>query len=126
MNIILTIGTRIVVLALIAYSIAILTEQKKRIISQNVLLFLTLGILLDITSTICMILGSSNSPFTLHGFLGYSALLAMLIDFVLIWKIRVSNGVNATPSKAVHLYSRYAYLWWIVAFVTGSLLVLIK
>jgi hypothetical protein len=126
MNTLLTIGTRVVVLALAAYSIAILTEQKKRSISNFVLLFLTLGIVLDITATIFMIMGSPNSPFTIHGFLGYSALLAMLIDCYFIWKVRLTQGANASPSNAVHLYSRYAYLWWVIAFVTGGLLVVFK
>ena len=126
MNTTLMIGTRIVVLALAAYSIAILTEQKKRAISTVVLAFLTFGIALDITATVFMIIGSPNSPFTMHGFLGYSALLAMLIDFLLLWKLRLSNGKNAIPPKWLHRYSRYAYLWWVIAFFTGGLLVLIK
>ena len=126
MSPILKAGTRIVVLALLSYSVAIFTEQRKRAVNTVVLIFLTLGIILDIVATAFMIAGSSNSPFTAHGFLGYSALLAMLIDFFLIWKHRLKNGVNAEVSTGLHLYSRYAYLWWVVAFVTGSLMVMLK
>jgi len=125
-NTALIMGTRIVVLALIAYSVAIFTEQRQRMVTQTVLLFLTLGILLDITATVCMIIGSPNSPYTLHGFLGYSALLGMVVDCFLIWKFRLTSGVNATPGKGLHLYSRYAYAWWVVAFITGGLLVTLK
>ena len=126
MNPTLTAGTRIVVLALIFYSIGILTEQRKHRVTNLVLIALTIGIATDITATAFMILGSPNSPFTLHGFLGYSALAAMLIDTISIWRFRLKNGGNTSVSKKLHLYSRYAYIWWVVAFVSGSLLVILK
>ena len=126
MNIFLSYGTKIVVLALIAYSIAVLTEQKTHRVSNRVLLFITSGIILDITATVFMILGSGNTPFTLHGFIGYSSLAAMLVDTVLIWKHRLHSGSEEKVSKGLHLYSRYAYIWWILAFITGGLLVLLK
>ena len=57
-----------------------LTEQKRHRVDRRVLVFLTLGITLDVTATICMIIGSDNPPWTLHGLLGYSSLTGMLID----------------------------------------------
>lgn len=126
MNSTLILGMRIVIGALVAYSIAILTEQKKRRIGCTVLFFLTLGIVLDITATVLMIIGSPNSPFTLHGFLGYSALAGMLADGVAAWRFRLSHAATTMVPRMLHLYSRYAYLWWLVAFVTGGLLVLFK
>jgi FtsH-binding integral membrane protein len=110
------------VLALIAYTIAIYSEQKSQTVTRNVLFFLTTGILLDITATLFMIIGSTNTLFTLHGFLGYSALLAMLLDTILIWRTRLKNGINEPIPGTIHLYSRYAYIWWVVAFITGGLL----
>ena len=126
MNSTLILGTRVVVLALIFYSIGIFTEQRKRHIKNVVLIFLTIGIILDITSTAFMIIGSPNSPFTLHGFLGYSALLAMLIDTILVWRFRLANGNDIEVSRSLHLYSRYAFSWWVIAFISGSLLVALK
>lgn len=126
MNIFLSYGTKIVILALIAYSIAILTEQKTHRVSNRVLIFITLGIILDINATVFMIMGSGNTLFTLHGFIGYSSLGAMLIDTVFIWNHRFKSGATRKVSKRLHLYSRYAYIWWIIAFVTGGLLVLFK
>jgi hypothetical protein len=122
---ILMAGTTIVVFALISYSIAIFTEQGKRAVSRRVLIFLTLGITLDVTATTCMIVGSENSAFTLHGILGYSSLTGMLIDTFLIWLTRARLGIDAKVPKGVHLYSRFAYLWWICAFITGGMLVAI-
>jgi uncharacterized repeat protein (TIGR03987 family) len=126
MNPTLIAGTRIVVLALIFYSIGIITEQRKRHITNLVLIALTIGIILDITATAFMIIGSPNSPFTLHGFLGYSALIAMLIDTIFVWRFRVANGNDSEVSKSLHFYSRYAYSWWVIAFISGSLLVFLK
>ena len=79
MDIHILIGAITVTAALLAYSIAIITEQVKKKINYFILIFLTLGVILDITATSFMIYGSSNSAFTLHGMLGYSALLAMVI-----------------------------------------------
>lgn len=126
MNTTLVLGTRIVVLALIFYSIGVITEQRKRKINNLVLIALTIGIILDITATALMIIGSPNSPFTVHGFLGYSALLAMLIDTIFVWRFRVQKGKEIAVSKHLHLYSRYAYSWWVIAFISGSLLVFLK
>ena len=126
MNQILIAGSVIVTFALIAYTIAIISEQRKGIISQKVLVFLTTGITLDITATILMITGSPNSPFTYHGFIGYSALAVMLIETFVIWKSYLKNGINSKVNHITHQYSRYAYLWWVLAYITGSLLVALK
>jgi len=119
-------GAAIVIFALISYSIAILTEQKKRIVTPFVLKFLTAGLILDLTATTFMIIGSSNGPFTLHGLLGYSSLAGMLIDTFLVWSFYLKKPLNTTVTKGLHAYSRYAYAWWIIAFVTGLMLVLVK
>ena len=121
MSISILTGTITVTAALLAYSIAVITEQIKRKVNYTVLIFLTSGIVLDITATSFMIYGSSNPAFTLHGILGYSALLAMLIDTFLIWKNYLKFGENI--SNSIHRYSLAAYLWWLIAFITGGLLV---
>ena len=119
------IGATIVTLALISYSIGVITEQKKRRITKSVLRFVTLGIILDIIATICMIIGSSNTPFTLHGFLGYSALAAMLVDVIMIWSFYKNNNSDQIVPTKLHRYTLLAYSWWVIAYITGSLLVMI-
>ena len=119
-------GIIIVQLALIFYSIAIITEQRKRLVSGFVLSFLTLGVLFDIAATIFMILGSSRGLFTLHGILGYSSLAGMFTDAVIIWRFYRKNPMGTMVSRSAHLYSRFAYLWWIVAYITGALLVTLR
>ncbi|PKP45922.1 MAG: hypothetical protein CVT94_16395 [Bacteroidetes bacterium HGW-Bacteroidetes-11] len=123
MSPVLIAGVIIVNLALIAYSVAILTEQRKKTVNGFVLTFLTAGVILDITATACMIIGSSNSFITFHGIIGYLALAAMLIDAVLLWKLWLIKKEASPVSKKLHLYSRYAYAWWVIAYITGALIV---
>ena len=122
MNALSITGATIVTLALISYSIGIISEQVKRKIIPRVLIFITLGVVLDVTATIFMILGSKNSPFTIHGFVGYSALFVMLIEVVKIWRTYNKSGINTEVPKGLHIYSRYAYIWWVIAYITGSLI----
>jgi len=126
MNTYIQLGTTIVFFALAFYSIAIITEQRKKRISRIVLWFLTLGVCLDITATVFMIIGSSTKGLSLHGIIGYSSLLGMFIDAVLIWRHRIHNGMYSILPNRIHLYSRYAYIWWIIAFITGGVLVALR
>ena len=120
---ILIAGSTIVNLALIAYSIAIINEQRTKTLSKRVFLFLNLGVLFDIIATTCMIIGSSKGPFTVHGILGYSSLAGMLIDCFFIWKLKNEKGIGSVVPDTLHKYSRYAYIWWILAYVTGALII---
>jgi uncharacterized repeat protein (TIGR03987 family) len=120
------IAATVVSLALISYSIAIITEQRRRKVIDRVLIFLTLGVVLDVSATTMMIIVSENSPFTLHGILGYSSLTLMLIDAVLLWRFRVKTQASEIVPKPLHLYSRIAYIWWVAAYITGTLMVMLK
>ena len=119
------IAATVVTLALISYSIAIITEQRRRKVINRVLVFLTLGVLLDISATTMMIIVSENSPFTLHGMLGYSSLTLMVIDAVLLWRFRMRTSSSELVPKSLHLYSRIAYIWWVAAYITGTLMVML-
>jgi hypothetical protein len=119
-------GAGIVIFALLSYSLSIITEQRKKLVTPFVLRFLTIGIFLDITATTFMIIGSSNSAFTLHGILGYSSLAGMLIDTILIWRFHLNSNTGTIVPKGLHLYSRFAYAWWVIAFITGLMLVVFK
>ncbi len=125
MNIYLQLGSTIVVFALIAYTIGVVMEQRSRVLSSRVLLFITLGVVLDITATILMVYGSSKTGISLHGVIGYSSLLAMSIDAILLWKLKFDKGLNVFIDKSIHTYTRYAYFWWVIAFITGLLLVVL-
>ncbi|MBL7904970.1 MAG: hypothetical protein JNL22_08100 [Bacteroidales bacterium] len=126
MSSILIAGVIIVNLALISYSIGIITEQRKREVNTFVLGFLTAGVVFDIAATICMVIGSSNSFATVHGLIGYSALAVMTLDTILLWKTWLRKRSTTLVSRSLHMYSRYAYLWWVIAYITGALIVSLK
>jgi len=125
MSPILIAGTTIVHLALICYTIGIFTEQRQRRVTKRVLIFLTAGVVFDVVATGCMIAGSSTGPFTAHGLLGFSSLGAMLLETAFAWRHRSQVGDAEVPTW-LHRYSRLAYTWWVVAYITGALLVMSK
>jgi len=114
----------VVTLALVLYSIAVVLEQKKNRLSQKILFVFTGGIILDITSTTLMILGSQKIPLTIHGILGYTALSAMLLDGILLWRFWRTNGDTLVPHR-LNRYTRYAYGWWVTAYIAGAIISLI-
>ncbi len=126
MDPLLLVGTRIVILALIAYCVAGYLLYKKKVAANIVLFFQSTGLFLDIAATALMILGSTNTPFSVHGFLGYSALTGMVIETTLLWRFRSKNGKEYPVSLRFHLYSKLALFWWVTAFVVGALLVFLK
>ncbi len=111
----------VVTVALVFYSIGVITEQRKHAVTRLVLFFLTAGVLLDITSTALMIANSGNIPITAHGIIGYTALLVMLIDGILIWRQWRRNGSGPVPRR-LHLYTRIAYGWWVIAYIAGAII----
>jgi hypothetical protein len=126
MKIYALIGSFVVIFALAFYSIGFVKEQRRKLITSRVLLFYTLGVLFDISATTLMILGSTKGLLTFHGFIGYSSLLGMSIDTILLWRQHQKNGPDTKVSKPLDIYSRIAYIWWVVAFITGGLLVAIR
>jgi len=115
---ILIAGSSIVTLALISYSIAFFRVHKLKRLTRNILLFQSLGLILDITATTLMIIGSSNGPFTLHGLIGYSSLTLMIFETVFFWIRRDELSLPA----GLNIFSKTAYIWWILAYITGALI----
>jgi hypothetical protein len=111
----------VVTVALVFYSIGVITEQRRHAVTRFVLFFLTGGVILDITSTTLMIINSGNIPITVHGIIGYTALLVMLIDGILIWRQWRRNGSGPVPHR-LHLYTRLAYGWWVIAYIAGAII----
>jgi hypothetical protein len=62
----------------------------------------------------------------LHEVIGYSSLLGMLTDTYLLWRHNLIEGPQKKVSRQFQIYSRIAYPWWIIAFITGGALVAIS
>ena len=126
MNPLSIIGAFIITLALLSYGIGSIAVQRFKIVTTGIIIFLTLGVFFDVVAVTLMIMGSSKGAFTAHGILGYSATLTMLIDVSLIWRCYFKNGLDSVINKSVLSYSKIAYAWWLIAYITGSLLVIWK
>lgn len=121
MSPVIVFGIILVHLALIFYTLFIIFEHKKRKATTSVLTFITLAVLFDIAATSCMMAGTTKTYFTFHGIIGYTGLLLMLIDAVLLWKYKLKYGDKVLINKELNIYSKIAFAWWIVAFITGML-----
>lgn len=117
----LKLAVLLVHVALTSYTVGIVLEQRSRRASRAVVTWLTLGVLFDVVATVGMILATHRGLITLHGVLGYSALAGMLVDTVRVWRHRLAHGDAEVP-RGLHLYSRFAYAWWVIAFVSGAAL----
>ena len=119
---VIKIGILFVHLALIFYTLFIIFEHKHRKTSGRVLFFITFAILFDLIATGCMMAGTTGTYFTFHGIVGYSGLLMMIIDAILLWKLKIKNGTDAAINKGLNLYSKFSFVWWMIAFITGVII----
>ncbi len=126
MTTILLAGTVIVNLALVSYSMAIFRQRKTKSLGKRVMFFLTLGVILDITATVCMVMGSSTKGMSLHGLIGYSSLLGMLIDTFFSYKNIFSSGFGVSVSDRFTRNSSISYFYWVLAYITGATLVMLR
>ena len=118
-------GISIVNMALITYASAIIIQSRKKSITRNVLTFLTMGIILDITATICMIV-SSGKVISLHGMIGYSSLAGMFTDTILSYLNVRRYGLNSVLSQKFIRWSQVAFSYWVLAYITGAILVMLR
>ncbi|MHC1707690.1 MAG: hypothetical protein AB9842_09230 [Bacteroidales bacterium] len=119
-------GITIVNLALISYSIAIISQTRNKVITRKILTFLTVGVIFDITATLCMVIGSSEGPVTLHGIIGYSSLAGMLTDTIFSYRNASKSGFNIKLSARFLNLSLLAYLYWIAAYITGAVIIMMR
>jgi hypothetical protein len=118
-------GITIVNLALLSYATAVVIQSRKKVLTRNVLTFLTLGVVLDITSTICMIV-SSGHAFTLHGIIGYTSLAGMLTDTLISFRHTCKYGLKSPLSISFNRWTMAAFFYWIMAYITGVLIILTR
>lgn len=124
MNPLAIIGAFIITLSFLAYGIGSISLVRFRIIGRIVLTFLSLGVILDLVAIFLMMLGSKATPFTLHGFLGAVAFWVMFIDTVWCWKIYFTYGRDRKARESHIVYTKTAYMFWVVAYFTGSIIVI--
>ncbi|HQF43803.1 MAG TPA: hypothetical protein PK073_12905, partial [Ignavibacteriaceae bacterium] len=96
---IIKIGILFVHLALIFYTLFMFFERKEKRASNRVITFITIAIISDIIATSFMMIGATQTYFTLHGIIGYTGLLLMIIVFVLLIRFRMKSGSEVSITK---------------------------
>lgn len=124
MNPISLTGAFVITFSLLSYGIGSISLMRFKLVSTGVLVYITTGVILDTIGAVLMIIATSHSPFTLHGLLGFSGLLVMLINALLLWRYFRKNGSETRVSRSLLLYSKLAFLWWMIAYILGSLLII--
>lgn len=124
MNPLSFVGAFIITLALLSYGIASIAIQRFKIITHGMLVFLILGVILDLIAITFMISGSSKGVFTPHGILGYTATITMILDLIFILKNYFRNGIDSIIGNSVILFTKIAYAWYLFVYITGSLLII--
>jgi len=125
MNPISLIGAFVMTLALLSFGIGSISIQRFKMVSPSVLWFLSAGLILNVITAILMTTGAGNNLLSIHGILGYSSLLFMLIEAILIWRLYFIKKLYAEIGAKLRAYSRVAISWWIIAYITGTLLVIV-
>jgi hypothetical protein len=106
--------------ALVAYSFALIPVTRKLKIAAWTLIVLVLGFIMDLAATGLMVWRASNKGVTMHGLLGYSALVVMLTTIVLLWRSK-SRGEILIP-RGLQNYIKFAYGWWILTYLVGAMM----
>ena len=124
MSFVILAGVVLIHIAAVLYTIFIIKEFKHKRAVHGVTRFITAAVIFDIAATSCMMIGTTETYFTLHGILGYTALTIMVIDAILIWRHRARHGSEVPFSKALHRVSLYGYMLWVAAFLSGEMIAL--
>lgn len=111
-------------LAFLAYGIGSISLFRFKVVGSIVLIFLTMGAIFDFSAIVLMIRGSRGTPFSFHGFIGYLAFLFMLIELASVWRIYFKGGIDVQVGKGLMRYTKFAYFFWVMAYFTGSLIII--
>ena len=126
MSSIIITGVVLIHVAFILYSIFIYKEHKYKRATKGVLVAITAAVIFDVSATVCMMIGVVEEYFTLHGILGYTALVVMITDAIFIWKHKNKHGSEVPFSDTLNRNSKLGYCLWLVAFVTGEMLAIMN
>ncbi len=126
MNLFAIAAASILTLSFLSYGVGYISLFRFKIVGRIVLIFLTFGVLLDICAISIMLKGSNGHPCSLHGLLGYLAFLFMLFNTVRVWQIYFRQGIDYPVLKKYLNFAKLTYIIWLIAYFTGSLIVIWK
>ena len=126
MQLIILMGVVLIHIAFILYTVFIIKETRHGRATRGVVGFITAAVMFDVSATLCMMIGTDEDYFTLHGILGYTALSVMVLDAIFIWRHKTRHGSEVPFSATLNRNSKLAYVLWIAAFATGEYIAIMK
>jgi hypothetical protein len=126
MSYVILAGVVLIHIAAVLYTLFIIKEFKYKRAVHGVTRLITAAVIFDVSATACMMIGTTETYFTAHGILGYTALAVMVTDAILIWRHRAKHGPDVPFSKGLHRVSLYGYMLWVCAFLTGEYLAFVN
>ena len=124
MNPIAVVGAFVMTLSFLAYGIGSVTLERFKIVGSIVLIFFSVGILFETTAIVMMYIGSDASLMGLHGLIGIFAFLIMLVNTAWVWGVYVKKGIDASVNTALLHYTKTAYFLWVLAYLTGIIVLI--
>jgi hypothetical protein len=126
LQLIILMGVVLIHIAFILYTVFIIKETRHGRATRGVVGFITAAVMFDVSATLCMMIGTDEDYFTLHGILGYTALSVMVLDAIFIWRHKTRYGAEVPFSATLNRNSKLAYVLWIAAFATGEYIAIMK
>lgn len=126
MNPISVIGAFVMTFSFLAYGIGSVTVERFRIVGSVVLIFMSVGIVFETAAFLMVYLGANELISGLRGLVGASAFLIMLANVVWVWLVYFKKGIDAPVSTALLHYTKTAYFVWVLAYLAGIVILILK
>jgi uncharacterized repeat protein (TIGR03987 family) len=103
--------------AAIIYTIAVFAEQRSGVLKPWHLALFWLGLIFDTTGTTLMSQIAGGFAFNIHGVLGITAIVLMLVHSV--WATIAITFKQEAVLKKFHSFSVFVWSMWMVSLVSG-------
>ena len=113
-----------ILLAASLYSLAVFAERRAGVLRPWHLVVFWLGFVVDTTATTLMSMITGGMNMDIHGVLGVSAILIMLVHSV--WATVVLVRKDDAAARKFHTFSLAVWALWMITLVTGFALSLPK
>ncbi|MCK3683440.1 hypothetical protein [Maribellus sp. YY47] len=114
----------IMTLAFLAFGIGSVSLERFKIIGTIVLVFFTTGFLFNAAAVLLMVLLIPSSLLSTNGLIMFSSFTIMLVDTVWVWARYLKNGIDSDVSKGIVLYTKIAFLVWVLNYLWGIVLLI--
>lgn len=114
----------IMTLAFLAFGVGSVTLERFKIIGTLVLVSFSLGFLFNATAILLMIILLPDSLLSTNGLIMFCSFSIMLVDTIWAWAVYLKRGIDSRVSRAMVLYTKIAFLVWVLNYLWGIVLLI--